>query len=328
MSFAHKIRVGVLRGGPSPEYQVSLNTGKAILANLGDEYEPIDILISREGLWHEKGLEKSPSNILKRVDVIINGLHGKYGEDGEVQKLLDDFQIPYTGSLAMPSAIAMNKILTKNIYKNHSLKTPYAINIPFENLSKSIIEEAYRSVPAPFIVKPVSAGSSMGIYVVSTLPELEEAVIASSQYSHGVLVEEFISGKEATCGMIDDFRDQKYYSLPPIEIKHKSDFFDYNTKYSTPTNGGAEEICPGNFTPIEAQTIQDMTIKAHQVLGLRHYSRSDFIIHPKRGIYILETNTLPGLTETSLIPKALKAVGSNVKEFLSHLLSKTLKGGF
>lgn len=321
MSFAHKTRVGVLRGGPSPEYEVSLNTGNAILANLEDQYEPIDILISKTGAWHERGVERSPENILSRVDVVVNGLHGTYGEDGTVQRILDAFRIPYTGSGAIASAIAMNKIAAKKVYTNYSLKTPFSVNIPFENLSRSAIKEVYNSMLMPFVVKPSGAGSSIGVYIVNSLPELEEAVIAASQYSPAVIIEEFIAGKEATCGVIDGFRGQEYYSLLPIEIKHKSDFFDYNSKYS---DNGAEEICPGNFSPKETETIRQMTIDAHKSLGLRHYSRSDFIIHPKRGIFILETNTLPGLTEKSLIPKSLAAVGSNIKEFLSHLLAKTL----
>lgn len=321
MSFSHQTRIGVLRGGPSPEYEVSLNTGKAILANLPDGYEPVDILISRDGLWHEKGVEKSPGSILHRVDAVINGLHGKYGEDGEVQKILDSFQIPYSGSLAMPSAIAMNKILTKKIYHNHSLKTPHSVHINLEDLSRESIKYAFHSTLAPFVVKPSSAGSSVGVYIVSTLPELEEAVIAAAQYSPAVIIEEFITGKEATCGVIDGFRGVEHYSLLPIEIKHKSNFFDYNSKYLP---NGAEEICPGNFSESEAKMIQKVAVDAHKALHLRHYSRSDFIVHPKRGVYILETNTLPGLTETSLIPKSLKAVGSNIKEFLAHLLHKTL----
>lgn len=325
MSFTHQTRIGVLRGGPSPEYEVSLNTGKTILSNLPEHVEPVDIFISRDGLWHEKGVTKSPGNILRRVDAVLNGLHGAYGEDGEVQKILDSFKVPYSGSLAMPSAVAMNKMLSKKIYQNHGLKTPHSVHIALENLSRQSIKDAFYGTLSPFVVKPVCAGSSIGVYIVSTLPELEEAVIAASQYSPGVLIEEFIAGKEATCGVIDDFRGVNHYSLLPIEIRHKSNFFDYNSKYGTSaTGGGAEEICPGNFSPSEAKMIQEMAVAAHRALGLRHYSRSDFLVHPKRGIYILETNTLPSLTETSLIPKALKAVGSNIKEFISHLLHKTL----
>lgn len=323
MSFAAtKIKVGVLRGGPSPEYGVSLKTGKTILDNLPEECEPIDIFISKDGTWHERGLEKSPHNILRRIDAVINGLHGTYGEDGTVQKLLDDFRVPYSGSNALSSAIAMNKIASKKIYKNHSLKTPVSVSIPLEKLSKEAIKDAYCSLPGPFVVKPSSAGSSIGVYIVHSMPELEEAVIAASQYSPAVIIEEFIGGKEATCGIIDDFRGSLHYPLLPVEIRHKSDFFDYNAKYST---GGAEEICPGNFSSSETEMIKKMAVDAHKALGLRHYSRSDFIVHPRRGVYILETNTLPGLTETSLIPKSLTAIGSSIKEFIAHLLSKTLE---
>jgi D-alanine-D-alanine ligase len=150
-------------------------------------------------------------------------------------------------------------------------------------------------------------------------------VIAASHHSPKVIVEEFISGKEATCGVVEDFRGQKHYSLIPIEIRHGRDFFDYHSKYNDIKNGGAEEICPGNFSETERDALKQMAIGAHKALHLRHYSRSDFIVHPRRGIYILETNSLPGLTETSLLPKSLQAVGSNIKEFLSHLIKKTLE---
>lgn len=180
MSFSHKIRTGVLRGGPSPEYEVSLKTGSNIIANLPEEYEPVDIFISRNGVWHDKGLEKSPESILRRVDVVINGLHGKYGEDGTVQKILDHFGVPYTGSGSLASALAMNKISAKKIYKNHGLKTPFFVSIPFEDLSRGKIKEAYHSMTVPFVVKPSAAGSSVGVYIANSLPELEEAVIAAA----------------------------------------------------------------------------------------------------------------------------------------------------
>jgi len=321
MSFSTKTRVGVLRGGPSPEYEVSLSTGRNILANLPEEYLPLDIFISREGVWHDRGLERSPGKILQEVDVVINGLHGKYGEDGEVQRLMDHFGVPYTGSGALASAISMNKITSKKIYKNNFLKTPLFTVILFEDLTREAIKEVYDNMISPFVVKPSSAGSSVGVYIVSSLPELEEAVIAAARYSPAVLVEEYIGGKEATCGIIEGFRNTDYYPLLPIEIRPKNSFFDYDSKYS---ENGAEEICPGSFSDKEMEDIRNIAIAAHKALGLRHYSRSDFIIHPKRGIFILETNSLPGLTEKSLIPKALAAAGSNIKEFLSHLLSKVL----
>ena len=323
MSFSHKIRVGVLRGGPSPEYEVSLKTGAAILSNMPEGYEALDIFISKDGAWHMFGFEKDPYQILKTIDVAVNAMHGSYGEDGTVQKIFEHFNIPHTGSGSFSSALAMNKVLSKNIYKINELKTPHSLVVYFDNLSKGAIKEIYQSMLPPFVVKPSSAGSSVGVYIVNSLPELEEAVIAAAQYSPAVLIEEFIKGKEATCGVIDGFRGQEHYALLPIEIRHNSEFFDYKSKY---TNGGAEEICPGDFSKEESKELERMAVEAHKHLGLRHYSRSDFIVHPKRGIFILETNSLPGLTEQSLIPKALNAVGSNLKEFISHLLSKTLAG--
>lgn len=321
MSFSpDKIRIGVLRGGPSPEYEVSLKTGQNILRNLDEKYIPVDIFISKNGIWHENGFEKKPENIIRKIDMAINGMHGKYGEDGTIQKILEVFGVPYTGSDSVSSSICINKSASKNLYKKLNIKTPFSITIPFDKLSKKAIREIYFSIPMPVIVKPNASGSSVGVYIVNSFLELEEAIIASSIHSNAVIVEEFIEGKEATCGVVDDFRNRDYYPLIPIEIKHKKDFFDYEAKYS---DKGTEEICPGNFTDEEIEKIKKMTIDAHKALGLRHYSRSDFIIHPKRGIFILETNSLPGLTEKSLIPKSLNAIGSNLKEFLSHIIDLT-----
>jgi D-alanine-D-alanine ligase len=313
--------VGVLRGGPSPEYEVSLNTGKNILANMPEDFEPVDILISKDGIWHESGIEKSPEKILRKLDLVINGLHGSYGEDGRVQKILETFRVPFTGSDSVSSAFSMNKAISKDIYRGIGLKTPFSKTIPFERLSVSAIRDAYHSIPSPFVVKPSAAGSSIGVYVSRSLPELEEAVIAASRFSPSVIVEEFIGGKEATSGVIDGFRGSSYYPLVPVEIRHGKDFFDYDSKY---LESGTQEICPGNFSEQETQDLAEMAIAAHRALGLRHYSRSDFIIHPKRGIFILETNSLPGLTEHSLVPKSLKAVGSSIKEFIEHLIHKIL----
>lgn len=318
--FSDKIRVGVLRGGPSPEYEVSLDTGASVLENLErDIYEPIDVYISREGIWHENGFEKPAEKIVGKTDVIFNALHGEYGEDGTVQKFLDNFAVPYTGSRAIASALGMNKIASKKIYQRGGLKTPFAASINLKNLSREAIREAYKAVPTPFVVKPSSAGSSMGVRIAYSLPELEEAAVAAFEYSPNVLIEEYIRGKEATCGVIDDFRGSKHYALLPIEIKPNKEggFFDYHSKYS---DGEAEEICPGNFSEKEKSEIEKMAIAAHDMLGLRHYSRSDFRIHLKRGVFILETNTLPGLTKNSLIPKALRAAGSSISDFLCHII--------
>ncbi len=323
-----KKKIGVLRGGPSSEYEVSLKTGKSVIEGLSsafnftNKYEVLDILIDKDGVWYYLGKPIKPESLFKKVDVIFNALHGAYGEDGTVQKLLDYFSVPYTGSTALASAVGMNKILSKNIYKNNNLKTPLFTNIRKSDDLGSEVIRVFKSFPMPAVVKPVSGGSSVATAVVKTLSELEQAVAEALKYSDQVLIEEFILGKEATCGVVDNFRDEVIYSLLPVEIRKpsSSEFFDYQAKYG----GQSQEICPGNFTSEEKEMIQEMSRLAHKALGLRHYSRSDFIIHPKRGIYLLETNTLPGLTSESLLPKSLHAIGCPLPEFLDHLIQLAL----
>lgn len=314
----HKIRVGVLRGGPSNEYEVSLKTGATVLKHLPqDKYSIRDILIDRNGVWHMHGIPVKPHEALNHFDVIFNALHGHYGEDGKVQHTLETHRMLFTGSGSFASAVGMNKHLSKEIYKKEKIKTPQSLLLEsLQDISKEA-HKAFQKFPLPIIVKPASSGSSVGVTIVKGFPELEAAIKNAFEHSESVLLEEFINGKEATCGVVDDFRDQKHYALPPIEIRpHGNRFFDFEAKYQ----GLSDEIVPGNFTEAEKKELEALAVHAHKALGLRHYSRSDFIIHPKRGIFILETNTLPGLTEESLLPKALHSVGASLSHFLDHII--------
>jgi D-alanine-D-alanine ligase len=327
-----KLRVGVLRGGTSPEYDVSLKTGGAVLKHLpAEKYTPMDVLITKDGQWHINGRPADLPKISRNVDVIFNALHGTYGEDGKVSALLEHFSIPYTGSKALPSSIGMNKALAKEFFAKAGIKTP-AGGVVRNNLDlhgfeekeereravREVAFEILRTITPPWIVKPISGGSSVGISIVASYPNLVQILLSAAESGNDVLLEEFIRGKEATCGVIDSFRGRETYSLLPVEIRPASGrtFFDYEAKYG----GETEEIVPGNFSREESAEIQRLAVLAHKSLGLRHYSRSDFIVAP-RGIYILETNTLPGLTESSLLPKSLHAVGSSLPEFLDHVIT-------
>lgn len=319
-----KTRVAVLSGGPSSEYEVSLSTGRAVLDGLPEEYSGHDIFIDKAGNWHFEGMRREPGDILKKVDVVFNALHGEFGEDGKLQKLLDSFGIPYTGSGALASAIGMNKALTKKLSKAQGIKTPHYLTLKHTELTHTKVVELFKTFPMPAIVKPVSSGSSVGVSVAKTLPELSRALVHAFEYAPEALIEEYIVGKEATCGVIERFRGQDLYALMPVEIvlpKKEGVLFDYTSKYS----GEVTELCPGTFTPAEKKLIQDSAMAVHKILGLKHYSRSDFIVHPRRGVYFLEVNTLPGLTKTSLFPKALGAVGSSLSEFIGHTLKLALK---
>ena len=317
--------VGVLRGGPSSEYDVSLKTGASVLRNLPEPYAPADIFISKDGEWHVAGITRAPERALKGIDVVFNALHGEYGEDGKVQQILEEFAVPYTGSGVLSSALAMNKILAKKTFVNNGIKTPYHVTVRREQMNPSLAREIFMSFPQPSVIKPASGGSSIGVTVAHTIDDLVESLNNAFLYSDSVLIEEYISGREATCGVIDNFREQKVYSLMPTEILDKtdSDIWGYDSKYR---NDLHEIRTPGNFSSDEKSQIQAIAKLAHDVLGLRHYSRADFIVHPKRGVYLLEVNTLPGLTETSLFPHALEASGSNLSEFFNHAIQLALNG--
>lgn len=312
--------VGVLRGGPSSEYKISLQTGGAVLRNLPPQYKPIDILIEKNGAWFCGGVSLPPERIIPRVQVIFNALHGYYGEDGKVQQLLDKWGVPYTGSRSLASALGMNKAMAKRIFRTEGIKTPHAATFQRNTAWNKNAFELYRSFPQPSVIKPVSGGSSIGTTIAHTFADFFEGLKRAFHFSDSVLIEEHIKGREGTCGVIDRFRGQEYYALPPIEIIPPSGrFFDYENKY----DGSTREVCPAYFSQSEKREIMDLAIRAHRALGLRHYSRSDFIVS-KRGIYILEVNTLPGLTEESLLPKACKAVGCSFPDFLDHTIQLAL----
>lgn len=324
MQSGSRITVAVLRGGPSSEHEISLESGRAVLQNLHPaKFATRDVLIDKDGVWHLAGAPRKPAAALVGVDVVFNALHGEYGEDGQVQRVLEHLGMPHTGSDAFATALAMNKMAAKQRLADAGVKVPSHAVVREESgdIARQTVA-AFRSVPSPFIVKPASLGSSVGMSVARDFHQLESAVRLALSFSPVVLVEEFVEGREGACCVAEEFRGKDLYSFLPIEIRPPADkaFFDYEAKYS----GRSQEICPGNFSPEDMSELQQLALLAHRTLGLRHYSRSDFIVTPRRGIYFLETNTLPGLTSESLIPKALRAVGSDLPEFFDHVITLAL----
>lgn len=313
--------VGILRGGPSREYDVSLKTGAAMLQALSSErYEVRDIFISKDGAWHMFGRDIEPYRALRQIDVALIGLHGEYGEDGEVQKILELHGVPYVGSDSFASYIAMHKMFAKKHARDAGVMTPREVFIEANNSDiESLVAEAVRSFIQPVVVKPVKWGSSVGISLVSGYSSIIQAVSKLlEEGSLGVIVEEYINGTEATVGVVENLRDEALYTPPPVEIipPKEADLFSYDAKYS----GISKEICPARFSPKISEELAKNARIMHKELGLRHYSRSDFIVSP-RGVYYLETNTLPGMTPESLLPKSLASVGILMPEFLEHLVS-------
>lgn len=316
-----------MRGGPSAEYDISLQTGASILSalrdKLADKYTPVDVFIDKAGTWHIDGEEVEPVFWHHHFDLAWNALHGAYGEDGKIQTFFETHGVPYTGSGALSSAIGMNKALTKKVLKDHGIKSPYWTEVTSRTVGENARDAAqtiFTSFILPAVVKPAGSGSSVGVAIVRTRDELEQALIEAAKHGDTILIEEYIKGDEATCGVIDMFRSQDLYALPVIEIKPKNGFFDFAAKYS----GQADEIVPARFPEKIKKEIEELAKLVHKTLRLRHFSRTDFIIHPRRGIYVLETNTLPGMTEESLFPKALRAVGSDIHELIDHVIQITM----
>ncbi len=319
----HGTIVGVLRGGPSKEHDVSLSTGAAILKHLPkDRFTARDIYIDRAGQWHSSGRLVKPTEALRSLDVVIIGLHGEYGEDGEVQKLLERVGVPYTGSASFPSFVSMHKLMAKKKAEELGVLTPQYRYVEEGGDIDGVLADVIRTFHQPVIVKPVRWGSSVGISMTSGYAPLHRAVTTLLEAgAQGVLIEEVIKGQEATQGVVQNLRGESLYALPAVEIipPEEVGFFAANVKYT----GETREICPAYFP----KKVQDELVRVsrlmHEGLGLRHYSRSDFMISPK-GVYYLETNTLPGMTPESLLPKSLAAVGVTFPDFLSHLVDLSL----
>jgi len=321
ITFGEKIKVGVFRGGPSDEHELSLGTGASLLKHISEKYEPHDILISKDGLWNFNGISSNTNAILSRIDVAVNAIHGKYGEDGTLQKILKAYSVPHTGSLAFPSMMSLNKYLAKKVFESSEIKVPKYILARNDKNAKETALYVFRSFTMPVILKPISTGSSIGVVVARDFDSLWLALYELFKFYETVLIEEFIEGMQATCGVIENFRGEKLYSLMPLQIflSGECDYFDYKNRDS------AKYMCPSrNFSVDTKKEIQEVAKKAHNVLDLRHYSRSDFIVHPKRGVYLLEVNALPDMSENSPFVRSLKEVGGNISDFIDHIINLAL----
>ncbi len=290
------LKIGVLRGGYPPENDLSIKSGAHVLKVLSDTHSPIDIFISKDGTWHIQGVERSPERILKSVDVVWNSLHGNFGEDGGVQDFLQNHGVKFTGSGRYSSAIAANKFLAKEHLIPHGIKTPVhkLIKKGEDVLQKA--KEVWSSMVHPFALKPAKGGSAFGFTVVESFDDLAGALEYLLQNHESVLVEEFIPGTSVSCLVTEGFRGHELYAFPS----------------SLPLNRE------------DAEVVEDYAKKVHKILNLSHYSQSDFIVSPRRGIYFLEVNTVPKLTEKSLAGKAIESVGSSPKEFVHHVISLTI----
>lgn len=309
------MKIGVLIGIKSAEKEIALKTAKNIINALRIKgYSYVEIPID------ENVIEKIKN---EKIDVAIISAHGKYGEDGTIQGLLDLIGIPYIGSGVLASALALNKIMAKKVFLFHNIPTPKWIEISKKDLETKDLEEILKNLvklKKPWIIKPATQGSTIGLSVVNEDKNLKEALKEAFQYDDVAVIEEFIKGTEITAGIYDV---EKPICLPLIEIIPKTGFYDYKTKY---TPGLSDHIIPARLPEKIYKKAQELGVLAHQALGCRHLSRVDMLVEEKtNNIYVLEVNTIPGMTETSLYPEAAKAFGIDFPDLIDSFIKAALK---
>jgi len=315
-----KKRVAVLRGGPSAEYDVSMRSGIAVLEALHQSgHQTRDITISKAGEWLVAGVAREPEAALLGTDVVFIALHGTYGEDGTVQRILDRLGVPYTGSGPYASRVAMNKALAKEHVIEIGIETPQSVLLTRDGVSDVLqTTQSIQSLFGPeYVIKPASEGSSVGIVMAHDSATLAAGISSQLEQFSEVLVEERIRGREATVGVLEGFRDTSYYQLPVVEIvlPEEADFFEPAVKY----DGSTEQICPGTFTKEERDYMQATAEQVHKHFNLRQYSRSDFVVTAEK-IYWLEVNTLPDFSTNATYVNAGESVGAGYLEIIEHLI--------
>lgn len=330
-----KINVVVLMGGKSSEYDVSIVSGMEVIKQLDSEkYNVFPLKIDRSGIFslringqsnniltskHDDAnqnkaviasLEKSfPRELLEGETIVFIAMHGRYGEDGSVQGMLELSGLRYTGSGVLASSIGMDKEIFRKLISAEGVKVPvYFVMKKGDRLTNKI--------NYPVFVKPVNGGSSIGCSIAKNFKEYRVAVNRAFKFDDRVMVDEYIRGREVTCAVLGT---NKPFALPVVEIKPlKNNFFDYESKY---TESGAEEIVPAKLSKSLTKIIQEEALKIYKLLGVKGFGRIDFLIKNSVTPVALEINTIPGLTPTSLLPKAAKAYGLSYGQLLDKIIS-------
>ena len=330
----NNINVALLVGGTSPEREVSKNTGKSILKALLDLDYKVKVIDPAFGLNQPKEIEiffeekdytertnrnfveAINSTMFDDVDVAFIALHGKWGEDGAIQSLLELRGIKYTGSKVLASSLAMDKSMAKVMFQHFDVDTPrwFVIN-KYDTDFELIKTKIKKFFGYPCVIKPNDEGSTIGLTICRGDVEVSQAIIKAQQFSKKVLVEEYISGHELTVAVVDQ------RALPVLEIKPKSGFYDYENKY---TQGRTDYIVPAEIPQKVAEHLQHQALLAFNSLGCESYARIDFRVTNDFKSYCLEVNTLPGMTSTSLVPKMAKAACISFEDLIDRIIKNSL----
>jgi D-alanine-D-alanine ligase len=297
-------KIAVLMGGPGSEREVSLASGKAVLnALLGLGLDAVAVDVTGPEIELPTG-----------TDLAFNVIHGTFGEDGRLQEILEGLGIPYTGAGVKSSRIAFDKNLAKAAFVEHGVPTPRAEIIDVSSGPR------LPSFPAPFVVKPPREGSSVGVHIVRNQADAEAAMADAAKYGDDILVEEFINGQELTVGILNDV------ALPVVHIIPPEGVYDMASKYPWLSGAkGSQYICPADLDAETTRLVQEAALAAHRSLGVEIYSRVDVLLNSQNRPFVLEANTIPGMTETSLLPKAAAAIGISFPELCKTIAELSLQ---
>lgn len=303
-------KVAVLMGGRSSEREISIKTGKQISQALrGEGYEVKEI--DPAGALVKDLKDFQP-------DVVFIALHGKYGEDGTIQGLLELLGFPYTGPGVLSSALCMDKVIAKKVMCYEGIPTP-SFQVITEQLEEGAMENLIKELGLPLVVKPSKQGSAIGVSIVRKTGELEKALTEALKYDQAVLVEEYIDGTELTAAVLGTNNPRV---LPLIEIVSETEFYDFTAKYSP---GMSHHIIPARISPEAARKVEELALRTYRAMDCRQLARVDFMLNSEGEPYVLETNTIPGMTETSLFPESAKAAGISFTELVSLLADEAFK---
>jgi D-alanine-D-alanine ligase len=314
-------RIGILRGGISPEYTISLKTGGAVQQALYEAgFEAIDMLLDKEGVLHIKGIPADLEKVQSSVDYVWNALHGEFGEDGQIQQLLDGYNIPYSGSGVLASAQAFNKKVAKDHAESLGIKTPASILVMpdgTESVSE-LTSRIYKSMAPPWVVKPLSGGGSVRTHFAFTPLDLSQIVEEAISHTEPLLVEQYISGTEVAVGVIDEFRNKKEYVLPVVDITspHRG-VLSYEDRLGNNYSSSSSRLRAD-----ERERLSELAQELHRSLGAKDYSQSEFVVDRFGKIWFIETDTHPALHKDAPFYKALEAVGATLTEFVKSVLEK------
>lgn len=304
-----KLRVVVLMGGRNSEYDVSISSGREVLKHLNkNKYEIFSLVVPQKGNFDVN------SFLALQPDFVFIAMHGKYGEDGTIQGLLEFLGIPYLGAGVLASALGMDKILFRKLMGHEGISSPQTVFVNKSNIQYGKI----KIFGFPLVVKPSRQGSSIGVSIVKNKEGLEKAFLLAFKYDENILAEEYLKGTEVTCGVLGN---KKPIALPVVEIIPRNEFFNYESKYDA---NMCEEIVPARISDKLTKKVQETAVRVYQSIGCRGFGRVDMIIGG--GVpYVLEINTIPGLTSNSLLPKSAAAAGIGYSELLDRLISLSLE---